>query len=186
MKVEANALPDFPKTSRLLAAGLGPTQQSVRLRLCYARDEPFLRRLYRHTRTEELACTGWSESRKRSFCDQQFDAQHADYIRRFPAGDFLLVLHARDPIGRLYVDISANEVAIIDIALLPDWRGQGIGGSLLRALQLYAAAHDSAVSLNVLMDNFAARAFYASLGFVVMGNDCLRLHMRWMKSPSSP
>lgn len=174
-------MPDFPKTSRLLAAGAAPAQHGIRLRLCHARDLPFLRRLYGHTRAEELGHTGWPQHLKRAFCQQQFDAQHTDYIRRFPEGDFLLVLHGRDSIGRLYADVGTAEVAIIDIALLPAWRGRGIGGSLLQSLQVYAASRNAAVSLKVLADNLPAQALYKSRGFAVTGRDELRLHMRWAR-----
>ncbi|MCA1852145.1 MAG: GNAT family N-acetyltransferase [Beggiatoa sp.] len=38
------------------------------------------------------------------------------------------------PAGRLYVNDGAEEIRLMDLALLPAYRGQGIGSSLLDAL----------------------------------------------------
>lgn len=53
-----------------------------------------------------------------------------------------------------------------DIAVLPDWRGQGIGRALLRAIAAEARALGCCkLTLEVREDNPAARALYATEGF---------------------
>lgn len=57
------------------------------------------------------------------------------------------------------------ETGLIDIALLPEYRNQGIGSILLRGLLTEAAAVGSSVRLQVLKGN-PARELYARLGFL--------------------
>ena len=91
-------------------------------------DQDFLRRLYASTRQEELAAVPWSEEEKAAFLQMQFRAQHTYYKQQFPEAQFDIILQDHHPIGRLYVDRRPEEIRLIDIAFLPEYRGQGIGG----------------------------------------------------------
>ena len=64
----------------------------------------------------------------------QFQAQHRFYQEHFSGAAFDIIELASKPIGRLYVERRAEEIRIIDIALLPPYRGQGIGRALLQTL----------------------------------------------------
>jgi ribosomal protein S18 acetylase RimI-like enzyme len=59
---------------------------------------------------------------------------------------------------------------LIDIALLPQYRNQGIGSTLLRELLADAARAGCAVSLKVENTNPAAR-LYERLGFQTVDED---------------
>jgi ribosomal protein S18 acetylase RimI-like enzyme len=149
-----------------------------------AEDLPFLRRLYRSTREEELAPTGWPETMKQSFCDDQFDLQRAHYRRQHPQGEFLVMRIGAEAVGRLYLDAGGETVHIIDIALLPAWRGGGIGSSLVRSLQARAAAADKAISLHVLTRNRRAIALYRRLGFADGRAGVSHMSMCWRETPA--
>ena len=69
-----------------------------------------------------------------------------------------------EPAGRLYVARWEEEIRIVDIALLPDFRGRGIGGELLRELMAEADAAGRPLSIHVEMNN-PARPWYERLGF---------------------
>jgi ribosomal protein S18 acetylase RimI-like enzyme len=71
-----------------------------------------------------------------------------------------------EPAGRLYVDRGEGEIRIVDIALLPDHRGQGIGGSLLRDLLVEADAGGKSVTIHVERLNPALK-LYERLGFAL-------------------
>lgn len=131
-------------------------------------DLPFLCRLYGSTRTEELAVVPWSEAEKAAFLDMQFRAQHAHYRQHYPTAQRLVILRAGDPAGRLYLDRWAREHRIVDIALLPEHRNQGLATALLRDLIDEAAAAGRAVSVHVEKLNPAQR-LYRRLGFVAAG-----------------
>lgn len=159
-------LPEFPSAdaaSELLAASLGGN--GLVLRACNGSDLPFLRTLYRQTRDEELAMTGWPESARAAFAEQQFELQHTHFVRHFADADFfLLQRHGRD-IGRYYLDRHATHWHVVDISLLAGMRGHGIGTALLQATRALAPA----VTLSVALNNPRAQRLYARLGFVDEG-----------------
>ena len=70
----------------------------------------------------------------------QFDAQDTEYRRHNPDGRFDVIEVDGEPAGRLYVDRRPGDLRIVDIALLPDFRGRGIGRRLIADLQRQAAA----------------------------------------------
>lgn len=148
-----------------------PTNE-LRLNFCPIRetDRAFLERLYADTRTEELALTGWSETQKQAFLRQQFEAQHTFYRQHFADARFDLILLDDQPVGRFYVDRRADEIRIIDIALLPEYRGQGIGGRLLRELLAEAATAGQPLRIHVERYNPALR-LYQRLGFRSVGDN---------------
>ncbi len=103
----------------MTAPGAGP---GVALRPMRARDQDVLYRVYASTRTEELAVVDWSEAEKTAFLTQQFEAQRRYYQAQFPDAAFQVIERDGAPIGRLYLDRRAEEIRIIDIALLPAHR----------------------------------------------------------------
>lgn len=106
----------------------------------------------------------WSAEQKADFLRMQFDAQHNYYREQFPEASFDLVLVDGARAGRLYVDRRENEIRIIDIALLPDYRGQGIGSELLASLLEEAAELAVPVRIHVESNN-PAMTLYKRLGF---------------------
>jgi ribosomal protein S18 acetylase RimI-like enzyme len=141
-------------------------------------DLPFLARVYASTRATELAATCWSGEHKTAFVDQQFRAQHAHYQRYYPEADWLVIVRRGDNIGRLYVERWPTQHRIIDIALLPEYRGKGLGEALLRDLMDEAAAAGKAVSIHVEKFNPAMR-LYRRLGFQTAEDKGVYDLMRW-------
>jgi ribosomal protein S18 acetylase RimI-like enzyme len=151
---------------------------SVELRPVRARDLPFLRQVYAGTRAEELAQVPWDDVQKSEFLLMQFDAQHEYYSEQFPDARFDVVLDRGRPVGRLYVDRRADEIRVIDIAFLPESRGKGLGGALLRALLDEAAAAAKPVRIHVEKLNRALR-LYRRLGFTEIEDQGVYLLMEW-------
>ncbi len=147
------------------------------LRPISAADEPLLRTVYASTREEELGLTGWPPEQQAAFLRQQFDAQHGWYQTHFAAADFDLILERDEPIGRLYVYRQPHDLNVIDIALLPAYRGRGVGTFLMRQLLAEADHTGRTVSLHVEGFN-RARALYERLGFAYVGDDGVYLEMR--------
>ncbi len=127
-------------------------------------DLPFLLRLYASTREEELAGVDWPPEQKEAFVRQQFAAQHAWYQEQYAGSAFDVVVVDGEPAGRLYVARWEREVRIVDISLLPAYRGRGIGSVLLAALFTEAEAAGKPVSVHVERFNPALR-LYTRLGF---------------------
>ena len=145
-------------------------------------DLPFLAAVYASTRADELALTDWADERKAAFLDQQFQAQHAHYQRYYPQADWLVTARGAADIGRLYIERWPSQHRIIDIALLPAHRGNGLGTALLRDLMDEATAAGKAVSIHVEKNNPAMR-LYRRLGFETAEDKGVYDLMRWSAEP---
>lgn len=141
-------------------------------------DLPFLSRLYASTREDELAPLPWSEEQKRVFLEQQFNAQHVFYQQQFPDAAFELLSVAGEPAGRLYVARWTREIRIVDIALLPEFRGHGHGGRLVGELLEEGRAQGKKVSIHVERHN-PAMHLYQRLGFREVQDKGVYLLMEW-------
>jgi ribosomal protein S18 acetylase RimI-like enzyme len=128
-------------------------------------DRAFLCLVYASTRWEELEPVPWTAGQKEAFLRQQFEAQDADYRRNYDSASFDVIEVEGVPAGRLYVDRGADEIRIVDISLLPRFRGSGIGTRLLRDLLDEAAGSGKRLSIHVEKHNPALR-LYERLGFV--------------------
>jgi ribosomal protein S18 acetylase RimI-like enzyme len=128
-------------------------------------DMDFLHRLYATTREDELTQVDWAPEQKTAFVSQQFHAQHQYWQENYQDTSWDLILCDGQPIGRLYVARWAEEIRIVDIALVPEHRGGGLGTRLLRELFAEADASGRKVSIHVEIFN-PARRLYERLGFV--------------------
>jgi ribosomal protein S18 acetylase RimI-like enzyme len=154
---------------------------AISLRPITPADEDFLARVYASSRADELAITGWTEQLKADFCRSQFEVQSAYYAANYPAASFQIIERDGWPVGRLYVDRGEKEIRIVDITLLPEFRGTGIGGNLLRELQKQASA--AAKSLTIHVERFnRALALYQRLGFEQIEDKGVYLLMEWKKN----
>jgi ribosomal protein S18 acetylase RimI-like enzyme len=133
-----------------------------------AQDQAFLCEVFVSTRMEEFMRTGWEPERIQAFLQQQFQLQHEYYRRHYPEARFDIVVVNDEPVGRLYYAAcpaaAGGELRLIDIALLPAWRGGGIGTRLMHAVLAEAWQQGLAVSLYVESHN-PVRALYRRLGF---------------------
>lgn len=154
-------------------------RQDITLRAETADDLPFLRRLYGDHRAEELARVNWPEIARERFLDSQFDHQRAHFTAQFPDCDFMIVLRGRSaPVGRLYLDRSADPWHLVDISLDPGLRGRGVGAALLAWIMGSAPAID----LHVARDNPRAEALYRRLGFAEhMSTSATHKRMGWRR-----
>ena len=100
---------------------------------------------------------------------QQFDAQDVYYRAHYTNASFDVIEAAGKAAGRLYVARWEDEIRIMDIALLPEYRGKGIGTQLLRDLLDEGARTGKRVSIHVEKDN-PALSLYVRLGFVPVGD----------------
>lgn len=130
-----------------------------------AADAPFLARLYASTRQDLLGTGRADPTLAASIIAMQQRLQIADYRERFPDAVYLILEEAGEPVARIVVDHGPLAVRLVDIALLPQARGRGIGSAVLRALQQWAADHRLPLTLSVHRTNPQARRLYLSLGF---------------------
>lgn len=135
-----------------------------RLRPATPDDDAWQLAIYASTRADELALTGWPPAQREAFVHQQHRAQQLHYRQHFPRSACQLIVVADAVAGRLWTDPRDAGLHILDIAVLPAWRGQGLGTRCLLAL----AAGGQRLSIQVEIHN-PARRLYERLGFVTAG-----------------
>ena len=97
------------------------------------------------------------------FVDIQWDGLRScyGYIGSLWRMALLVALHHKSMPGEAYID---------GIAVVPDWRGRGIGSRLLAALEMWAADRElEMLCLEVIDTNPRAAKLYRSLGFETAG-----------------
>ena len=153
--------------------------EQVILRTTEPQDDSFLFQVYASTRTDEMALVNWNETQKFDFLLMQFNAQRQHYLNYFPQAEYSLICQSENrPIGRMIVNRSGEEILLMDIALLPEYRNTGIGTCLIRDLLNEAQMKGQPVNLYVEVFN-PARRLYERLGFSKVGMDGIYYKMEW-------
>jgi len=137
----------------------------LRFRPITPADQELLFRVYASTREEELSVVEWEPGQKEAFLRQQFEAQHRWYQDNYEGAEFLVILKDEVPAGRLYMVRWEKEIRLVDIALLPEHRGGGVGSAILHEILAEGRAADKPVTIHVERFNPALR-LYERLGFV--------------------
>ncbi len=109
--------------------------------------------------------TGWPQAQVDAFLTMQFEAQRRHYHENYTDTTYELILADGEPVGRLYLARWVDEHRIVDIAIVPEHRGRGIGSRLLADILAEADAAGKPVSIHVELQN-PARRLYDHLGFV--------------------
>jgi ribosomal protein S18 acetylase RimI-like enzyme len=123
--------------------------------------------VYASTRAEELAVVPWEDAQREAFLRQQFEAQDAWWRENYGGASFDVILVDGELAGRLYVHRGPREIRIVDIALLPEHRGNGVGTGLLEKLLAEGDADGKSLTIHVERMNPALR-LYERLGFSVV------------------
>jgi GNAT superfamily N-acetyltransferase len=154
---------------------------SITLRPIQPEDMAFLYEVYASTRQEEMAMVEWDEAQQTAFLQMQFAAQHQYYQENYTDAVFLVILLDNRPVGRLYVARWAEEIRLMDVALLPAYRGAGIGSGLLRALMAEATQAGKPLRIHVEKQNPALR-LYERLGFRPIVDRGVYWFLEWSSS----
>jgi ribosomal protein S18 acetylase RimI-like enzyme len=157
----------------------------VSLRPETAEDEGLSRAIYSSTREEEMARVPWSDEQKAAFVSMQFEAQRSYYREVYPDAAFSVVVVDGTDAGRLYVDRAPEEIRVVDIAVLPAFRGRGVGGTLLGAVLDEARETSRKVVIHVEHMN-RARTLYDRLGFVPVDEVGVYIRMEWTPPQAAP
>jgi GNAT superfamily N-acetyltransferase len=156
-----------------------PRGGTLTLRPVTSADDEFLLSVYHSTRADELSQAEWQEGQEQLFVKWQFDLQRREYDARFPDADYLVILIDDSPAGRIWIGRDAEQIRLLDIALLPEFQNRGAGTLLLR--RLIDEARDAGKPLRhmVFVLNNDAHRFYERLGFMVIEDLGAYKHMEW-------
>lgn len=141
------------------------TAAEVVLRPVTDADRDLLTTVFASTRSDLLNAVDWAPEQKSAFVAQQFAAQDHHYRAQYPDATSDVIEADGHPVGRVLVARTDTDALILDIALLPEARGRGVGGRVIDELLDEARRTGrSKVSLHVESGNPAKR-LYTRLGF---------------------
>lgn len=128
-------------------------------------DGEILLAIYASARAEEMALVPWTEAQKKAFMQMQLSAQQNHYRTYFPRATHDLILVNDAPVGRLYVDRRESEIRVLDVTMLTESRGRGIGTRIIQELMKEASNRN--VSLSIYVESFnRSLGLFQRLGFV--------------------
>ncbi len=148
------------------------------LRPVQGQDEALLLEIYSSSRAEEMVLVPWDAAQKQAFLQMQFSAQQKHYRAYFPDARHEMILVEGQPVGRLYVHRRETEIRILDVTLLPETRGRGIGTLILQDLMKEAAQSNKALSIHVESFN-RSLGLFQRLGFVQADESGASWLMEW-------
>jgi ribosomal protein S18 acetylase RimI-like enzyme len=152
----------------------------LRMRIAQAEDESFLFNLFAESQ-DHLAALRSNEIVWRRLVELQYQGRQISYEARTPEAENLLLLDPQgSPLGRILVDRRPHRWRIVDLALMPAWRGRGIGTQVLREYQRQAATAGASLELQVTPLN-PARRLYERMGFRAVSEDAQAVEMVWNK-----
>jgi ribosomal protein S18 acetylase RimI-like enzyme len=134
----------------------------VVLRPATEADHPFLYRVFETTRERELKIL--APGHREIFARHQYRAQYTHYHAYYPDARHDIILWHSEQIGRLWVDRQPDHILILDIAIVPEARSNGIGTLLLDELIREALREHKVLRIHVEQFNPALR-LYQRLGF---------------------
>jgi ribosomal protein S18 acetylase RimI-like enzyme len=158
---------------------------AVTLRPATDSDYDFMRRLYHSTRAEEMKYFPYDEAQKIEFLDQQFSAQFQHYGLHYPTCERNIIERDGQPIGRIWIDEWKDQIRLVDIALVDECRGSGIGTALVRDVLARGEAAGKAVTIHVEGFNPALR-LYQRLGFQHVDTNGVYFLMKWTPPGDQP
>ena len=144
-------------------------------------DENFLAEVYFSTKGDEFAALGWDAEQLGQLLAMQYKIQKQAYQLQFPDAENLIIWMEKEKIGRLIVNRSATDLRLVDISLLPKFRGSGVGTKIITDLQNEAGEKNLPLTLTVAQNNPAAFRLYQKLGFQITGENEMYVSMEWRK-----
>jgi GNAT superfamily N-acetyltransferase len=156
---------------------------AVRLRPCHARDEAFL---------YEVFCTTWAhrvaalpnQNLARHVLRIQHIAQEREFLHTHPDRQRFVVLVDDEPAGRLYLDDAGASMQLLDLTLIPRFRGHGIGSGIVRGVCEQATASGRRVEVRVERAGATATGLWS--GFRLVAADDLADHLEWTAGSEAP
>ena len=152
--------------------------KTISLRPAAAGDEEFLFTLYASSRDDDLRELEWDEDRISEFLRMQYEAHQRFLKSEYQFADDQIVLMNGEGIGRVLVERRDHEICGVDIALLPEFRNQGIGSWLFAQLQSEATRTRKPLRIQVIRFSPAIKLL-ERLGFVRTSETGTHYQMEW-------
>ena len=142
-------------------------------------DLPFRFQLFIRSRPPEWDQVYLPIEELTQLMNQQFWAQTETYLARFPEARFDIIELNGEPIGRIVVNRPGDCIHIVDQAISPQLRNQGLGTAVMRSLMEEAAADGLFMTLKVSNANDPSMKLYSRLGFEPVDESLEYIEMTW-------
>ncbi|WP_448208308.1 GNAT family N-acetyltransferase [Azospirillum sp. sgz302134] len=147
-------------------------------RLPRPEDEDFLRNLF-ITARPWLAMASTDQNFLRILYQQQIDATLAGLKASFPDFTDVVIERNGERVGRMIVALGEESWRLVEIAVVPELRGKGIGAKAFRALQEAVARAGVYLTGSVLMTEVRNLVLYQRLGCVFVAERPPVIEMEW-------
>ncbi|WPC43959.1 GNAT family N-acetyltransferase [Clostridium sp. JS66] len=161
------------KSSRNTEEGI-----NISIEVLEAKHEDMLLKIFKESRQDLTWISGITEEQKESIIAQQFMMEQQQLMEMYPEAQLNIITMDGKPIGRLYIYYGKTVDRILEIGLLEEYRGRGIGRKIVTTVVGNAVEKEKTVSLQVAWFNQGAYAFYEKLGFKVVENKGIAYEMK--------
>lgn len=141
---------------------------TVRMRPVNETDDSFLYDVVSSTVRNQFKKMGGDIQIMEPLLRIQYENQTREYRKRFPQASHLIVTINNVDAGRIYLDRNSEEIRILDVTLLPEYRGKGLGAFILKMLEEEAAQNQLPIRIYVEEGNPSLRLF-RRLGYQFQG-----------------
>ncbi len=141
---------------------------SIRFRpIDFEADRDFLREVYGKCRLDSDAIASMTPGERDFFINMQYKAQCDHYIKEFPNAHYSVMIDENnEQVGRLFLDKREKEYRILDIGLLPSFRGKGIGKQVIGDIISEAESDQPPRSVTIYVERMSpSLSLFVNLGF---------------------
>ncbi len=156
-----------------------PSPDTITTRAVQPNDRMFLAEVYKSSRGDDLRGLGWDEERISEFLEMQHEAQENFNKNDYQNATDEVLMMGDQQIGHLMFEPRSHEIRLIDVALLPQYRGHGFGTRIIQRLQEKAKTEKMPVRLQVIRFSRAVNLF-ERLGFVRTSETGTHFQMEWL------
>ena len=144
--------------------GTSTVEPTPSLRPAESSDEGLLLRIFAESHCAGFELLALEPAALEGLIRMQFQARQGQYRMQPGAVEYLI---RRDgiPVGSCWLSESAEQLRVLDIAVLAEHRRRGIARSVLGELSARAVAAGKPVRLSVWRENSPALALYREFGF---------------------
>lgn len=171
---------EIPESTTLVSEGVTTVAPTLSLRPVAGPHEALLRRIFAESHCAGFELLGLEPAALAGLVRMQFEARQSQYRLRPGAAEFLIwrvsgsgdgASAATDEavLGSCWLADTADQLRVLDIAVLVQHRRRGVARAVLTGLCARAAAEAKLVRLSVWHQNHPARELYRTLGFLPSG-----------------
>lgn len=146
-------------------------------------DEAFIDQLLTMNSAEQLGTLEYENTPLHQLVTLQAEIKRQSYELEHPNAIFEIIEFRGEPVGLHIAEYQKVHILLIDIFLLPETRGLGIGTTVIQTLKTEAEREGKSLRMHVFKDNIAFN-LYRSLGFEIVRDTGAQWEMIWRPARS--